>query len=1743
MTTQIGAVLSNPYITPDPVLPVVAVPGILETTITASLAPIVSGTTPVNAETYNGAIPGPTLRLNVGETAIVRLVNNLPYPTGIHWHGIELANSADGTEVTQSEVPGAPLQTLGNGVPAGGTYLYKFKVTRPGIFWYHPHHHNSTNRVFRGLYGMIIVTDPDETTLVGNTLPSVLDTRQLVLSDITVCTAPPNSDAYALLGGAEWLSGVTSQPGPTPANLCELPTAVNDDGAAAIASYAAGDVPSLMAASGRVNEGQTVLTNGVNVGGRSGTPSAPAVVVLDATTYRLPVRRGQGLRLQIVNCATTRYFRLRLTDGGGQPVPLVRVGGEGGLLDNAVLEGVPEPPAVLPPGTFDPKYFSGEILLPPSVRADVVAAIPTGLAPGSVLTLWTRDFERLGAAPGFWAKMPTVPVMHLEVTADPADNPAYAIVGGPNGVGGTPLRAKPGFPGLLVDDISALATTPLVTPLGGFVAPKFGMSDPDIELSPGTPSINGISGLPLHGPPPYPNAPHIGSTRYAEKGRTLELTVTNTSDAHHPFHLHGFSMQPLSLTRPANPTFTWGYREFRDSINVPADYTLTFRVRLDDRELVDGVTLGGWLGRWLFHCHIFFHHHRGMIGEFVVTDVDGKERPYVDVGGSWAYAPSGGTTTRQGTFSSPDGSNPVTLAATYGSSGALIGPLGAVTVTGPGTWSWTNPVIPDGLYYVYITATDSLNLEGQAVFRLKVGAPDDGSDNGDPHVHTVDGKSYDFQAVGEFTLLRDSDGMEIQTRQTPVLTATPITDSYSGLTTCVSLNTAVATRVGSHRIAYQPVRNGTSFQFYVDGKPAQLPFEGMDLDDHRVTAYTIAGGGTGLRVDYANSAVVIVTPHFWNSYKTWYMNVSVSHTHGDEGIMGSIPQSSWLPALPSGATVGPMPATLHDRYVALYRTFANAWRLTDETSLFVYAPGTSTKTFTDEDWPAEKPPCKLKPQFQVPGANPNPKGIPVEKAKQICAGVTIADLHRDCVFDVATTGDADLARAYLIEQELRLRACAVQISADKARTRGGEPLAITGTVLPLRHDSATPTGEITFIVDGRAAGPPVKLDERGRASFTTDSLKGGVHKIRAAYVGRGKESYDSSTSPNLLHTVVHPKAGAATIRRVLRFFNAARSAEDLVAGPRREVPLIDERQEHGVHLDEDHGPRAEPGGHGHGAPAPGTPGPTTPAHGGHAGRLLERHTANHVLKDRVDKSPVHGFAHIRDLLEVEHFKPELLDHIFTLLGPGEYGEWEVLYGGAGTPFEVAHAALLYNGQVLFIPESFAATDTLLWDPTDANHATALRTLSGAATGLTGVLFCGAHCFLQDGKLLAVGGGTSGAGTVEAWKFDPDAETWQATAGPMATARWYPTTVVLGEDSGRVLVANGGPASMEIYSESSDSFVPVHGPTGPGDTAADRTFPELYPGLHLLPNGTVFFTRTGNNSGTDPAAYFTFSTPTSGSWTGLTGGSAGDDRGRGMSLLMLRQQPTDPDRILVIGGGSGMTQATVGLIDNPPTSAAWLSGSFPDGLSRSSVNGVLLPDGTALICGGLPTAGSPPNGGVCYLYDPSAGLGVGAFSEVDEVTYARQYHSVAILLPSGKVMTTGGSSETIEIFSPPYLFNADGTLASRPTIDTYPDPAGGTIILHGSTFQIGTAQAPDIAKVVMVRPMAVTHQTDAEQRVLSLSWSLTDPTTLSVTAPDTRIFPYAGGGGHTHASAPRGYYMLFIIDSSGVPSEAKFVRLV
>jgi FtsP/CotA-like multicopper oxidase with cupredoxin domain len=109
--------------------------------------PLVDGK-PLKVWAYNGQVPGPTLRIKLGETLRVRFTNQLPQETTIHWHGVRLPNAMDGVPyVTQP-----PVQP-------GGTFLYEFTPKDAGTFWFHPHV-RASEQVERGLYGVLIVEDP-----------------------------------------------------------------------------------------------------------------------------------------------------------------------------------------------------------------------------------------------------------------------------------------------------------------------------------------------------------------------------------------------------------------------------------------------------------------------------------------------------------------------------------------------------------------------------------------------------------------------------------------------------------------------------------------------------------------------------------------------------------------------------------------------------------------------------------------------------------------------------------------------------------------------------------------------------------------------------------------------------------------------------------------------------------------------------------------------------------------------------------------------------------------------------------------------------------------------------------------------------------------------------------------------------------------------------------------------------------------------------------------------------------------------------------------------------------------------------------------------------------------------------------------------------------------------------------------------------------------------------------------------
>jgi hypothetical protein len=290
---------------------------------------------------------------------------------------------------------------------------------------------------------------------------------------------------------------------------------------------------------------------------------------------------------------------------------------------------------------------------------------------------------------------------------------------------------------------------------------------------------------------------------------------------------------------------------------------------------------------------------------------------------------------------------------------------------------------------------------------------------GDPHLTTVDGVHYDFQSAGEFTALREP-GFVVQTRQSPVPTATvPITNAYTGITHCVAIYTAVAAKLGSSRVTVQPSPGAEpdpkSMQIRVNGKVVTLGEAPYVIkaggDEKGALEGTITKHPDGMfEITDARGTQLVVTSAYWNARKVWYLNLNIYGTSAHEGTMGRLAERSWLPALPDGSSLGAKPASESDRYQALYEKFADAWRVTDATSLFDYEPGTNTATFTRDEWPRNRPEsCAIEGQTSAQAATE-------QVAQQACANVFDATRKADCVFDVMVTGNAGFGKSYEVMQ-------------------------------------------------------------------------------------------------------------------------------------------------------------------------------------------------------------------------------------------------------------------------------------------------------------------------------------------------------------------------------------------------------------------------------------------------------------------------------------------------------------------------------------------------------------------------------------------------------------------------------------------------------------------------------------------------------------------------------------------------------
>jgi galactose oxidase len=475
-----------------------------------------------------------------------------------------------------------------------------------------------------------------------------------------------------------------------------------------------------------------------------------------------------------------------------------------------------------------------------------------------------------------------------------------------------------------------------------------------------------------------------------------------------------------------------------------------------------------------------------------------------------------------------------------------------------------------------------------------------------------------------------------------------------------------------------------------------------------------------------------------------------------------------------------------------------------------------------------------------------------------------------------------------------------------------------------------------------------------------------------------------------------------------------------------------------------------------------------------------------------------------------------------------------------------HLSVLPDGKVLFWgrrdwnPNATAAVEGLdphhttpfVWDP--ANPQTPAvpvpdPLLHGGPEEVN--LFCSGHTFLPDGRLIVVGGHIEDSkGSHKVRVFDWRNSKWskeEPMGEPGQGGRWYPTVVTL--PNGDVLTLGG-----QDQNKNFNPLLQVLRNNGQWDTLTGANFEGLpyYPWMYVQPDGRLFLAGWSR-----PRQTQWLDVNGEGDWEPL-GEFNGTDREYGSSVMY------DVGKILITGGGIP-GQRSAEIIDLTVPNPQWqFTGQMTIG--RRHHNATLLPDGTVLITGGTSGNGGPNNGfndvntpvRVAELWappPPGAPASAGQFIPMAAETESRLYHSAAVLLADGRVLSAGGgeyrpvdggdpnepqhSLRNAQIFSPPYLFKGD-----RPVITSAPEE-----VAYNVEFDVGTAQPGVIRRISWVRLSSVTHAHNQGQRINFLTFTV-QGNQLKVRSPANANV------------CPPGHYLMFILNEAGVPSVAKVVRV-
>lgn len=465
-----------------------------------------------------------------------------------------------------------------------------------------------------------------------------------------------------------------------------------------------------------------------------------------------------------------------------------------------------------------------------------------------------------------------------------------------------------------------------------------------------------------------------------------------------------------------------------------------------------------------------------------------------------------------------------------------------------------------------------------------------------------------------------------------------------------------------------------------------------------------------------------------------------------------------------------------------------------------------------------------------------------------------------------------------------------------------------------------------------------------------------------------------------------------------------------------------------------------------------------------------------------------------------------------VVGDAGQGGWEPVFDW---PVIAASMANLPDGKVL----AFASWDEAQFGGTERSYTegTIYDPVTGAfldKDNLGHDMFCAGLVQLPNGNIFAAGGGS--AARARSSEFDIAQNNW-LRKNDMLDKHWYGTAVALPD--GQIFVAYGVDSGPVPEMRSSTNVWRKL----PGiNTSSLQSAVNEWPNVVLAPSGKLVYT------GGTPNLY-ELDLSGIGSMT-QRGTIAGQPNRKDINTVVY-----DKGKVLMLGGSSG-GQATnrVVSIDIANSASPQVTRMADMHFVRAHANVVLLPNDDVMVIGGNETGARFSDLRsimIPEIFSPASN----SWKKVAQMAIPRNYHSTAILLPDARVLSAGGglcsspncsaNHQDGQLYSPPYLFNADGSLAERPIIAAAPN-----IVSYGRAFSLtlSGAGAQNISAFSMIKLSATTHSVNTDLRRLNVAFSAQSGSSYLLT-PET----------NPNVMTP-GYWMLFALNAQGVPSEAKIV---